>query len=36
MRELAAAATVAADQAEEMLRVARLLVEAGVGDRLAA
>jgi hypothetical protein len=36
MRELAAAANTAADQAEEMLRVAELLVEAGMGDRLAA
>jgi hypothetical protein len=36
MRELAAAASVAADQAEEMLRVAQLLGEAGMGERLAA
>jgi hypothetical protein len=36
MRELAAAASSAADQAEEMLRVAQLLVDAGMGGRLAA
>jgi hypothetical protein len=36
MRELAAAAAAAADQAEEMLRVAELLVEAGMAERLAA
>jgi hypothetical protein len=36
MRELAAAATTAADQAEEMLRVAELLVEAGMAGRLTA
>ena len=36
MRELAVAANTAADQAEEMLRVAELLAKAGMGDRLAA
>ena len=36
MRELAAAATLAAEQADEMLRVAELLVEAGMAERLAA
>jgi hypothetical protein len=36
MRELAAAATAAADQAEELLRVAELLVEAGMAERLTA
>jgi hypothetical protein len=36
MRELAAAATAAAEQAEELLRVAELLVEAGMAERLTA
>jgi hypothetical protein len=36
MRELAAVITTAADQADELLRVARLLVEAGTEDRPAA
>jgi hypothetical protein len=36
MRELAAAASAAAERAEEMLRVAELLVEAGMAERLAA
>jgi hypothetical protein len=35
MRELAAAATCAADQADEMLRVAQLISAAGMGERLA-
>jgi hypothetical protein len=35
MRELAAAATCAADQADEMLRVAQLLTAAGMGERFA-
>ena len=34
MRELAAAASSAADQAEEMLRVAELLAEAGLAARV--
>lgn len=36
MRDLAAAATAAADQAEEMLRVAELLVDPGMAERPAA
>jgi hypothetical protein len=35
MRELAAAATCAADQSEEMLRVAELLTAAGMTQRFA-
>jgi hypothetical protein len=36
MRELAAAATNAAEQAEEMLRVGELLADAGLAERGAA
>jgi hypothetical protein len=36
MRELAAAATAAADQAEEMRRVGERLVETGMVERLTA
>jgi hypothetical protein len=36
MRELAAAAVSAADQAEELLRVAKLLRAAGTAERIAS